>query len=215
MAGLERVKFLIVDDNYHMLNIISTVLRGFAAKDFMETTDPIEALSMLQNHRVDIVIADYNMQVLDGIDFIRLARNSPGSLNPYVPIIMLTAHTERRRVLSARDAGVTEFCSKPVTAAELARKINAVISAPRPFVKSKGYFGPCRRRKHDAYAGAERRVNGPGGSFETSSSPRDEASEAEAWATTAPNRPAPPAAAPAPASSEESEMESWNAMGAA
>ena len=61
MVGLERLKFLIIDDNYHMLNIISTVLRGFAAKDFIETTDPTEALKVLQSHRIDIVIVDYNM----------------------------------------------------------------------------------------------------------------------------------------------------------
>ncbi|MFO1014589.1 MAG: response regulator [Caulobacteraceae bacterium] len=209
MVGLERLKFLIIDDNYHMLNIISTVLRGFAAKDFIETTDPTEALKVLQSHRIDIVIVDYNMSVLDGVDFVRLARNSPESLNPYIPIIMLTAHTERRRVMSARDAGVTEFCAKPVTAAELARKINAVISSPRPFIKTASYFGPCRRRKKEAFKGPDRRVGGPKDA--APSGPRNEASEAAAWEDAVKG---PASGGSGPAQSEEDEMAAWGAMGA-
>jgi hypothetical protein len=73
---------------------------------------------------------------------------------------MLTAHSEKSRVEVARDAGVTEFCTKPVTAAEMVRKVASVIDRPRPFVRSESYFGPDRRRHDDPnYRGPERRAD--------------------------------------------------------
>ena len=75
-----------------------------------------------------------------------------------MPVIMLTACVERSRMERARDAGIAEFCAKPVTATELYRKGVAVIDAPRSFVGMDGYFGPDRRRRpDDDYPGAERR----------------------------------------------------------
>jgi DNA-binding NarL/FixJ family response regulator len=94
----------------------------------------------------------------DGIAFLRKLRHETESPSPYVPVIMLTAHSERARVEAARDAGVTEFCAKPVTAAEMIRKVAAVIDHPRHFVRSDSYFGPDRRRRADpSYRGPERR----------------------------------------------------------
>jgi len=83
---------------------------------------------------------------LDGVEFTRLVRNSPDSTNPYLPIIMMTGHSEKSRVVEARDAGVTEFVVKPITAKAILERMNAVIYKPRPFVKTDGYFGPDRRR---------------------------------------------------------------------
>ena len=62
-------------------------------------------------------------------------------------------------MLEARDAGVTEFCVKPITAIEIYRKMVEVIDHPRPFVRTKTYFGPDRRRQADpvTYNGPERR----------------------------------------------------------
>jgi DNA-binding NarL/FixJ family response regulator len=71
---------------------------------------------------------------------------------------MLTAYAERSKVEAARDAGVTEFCAKPVTATELYKKICVVINAPRSFIRTPIYFGPDRRRRNnDSYGGKERR----------------------------------------------------------
>ena len=71
---------------------------------------------------------------------------------------MLTAHSEKNRVEAARDAGASEFCAKPVTAAEMLRKVAAVIDRPRPFIRTESYFGPDRRRRDDPnFRGEERR----------------------------------------------------------
>ena len=157
-ATLEQVRFLIVDDNVHMLNIVKTLLRGFGAAHVLEAKSGQEALQRLRNDTVDIVILDYLMGEEDGVGFLRKLRNEKESPAPYVPVVMLTAHSERTRVEAARDAGVTEFCAKPITAAEMHRKIAMVIDHPRPFVRSDGYFGPDRRRRDDPrYDGPERR----------------------------------------------------------
>lgn len=87
-------------------------------------------------------------------------RTADDSPNPLVPIIMLSAYSERSRVTAARDAGVTEFCCKPITAKEMFSKIVAVINEPRPFIRTRTYFGPDRRRNDPdkaIYKGPERR----------------------------------------------------------
>jgi DNA-binding response OmpR family regulator len=73
---------------------------------------------------------------------------------------MLSAYSERSKVEAARDAGVTEFCCKPITAKEMFSKIAAVINEPRPFIRNRHYFGPDRRRNDPdktVYKGPERR----------------------------------------------------------
>jgi len=141
-----------------MLNIVKTILRGFGAVHVFEAKEPQEATYRLRNDAIDIVVLDYLMGDEDGVDFLRKLRHETNSPAPYVPVIMLTAHSEKARVEAARDAGVTEFCAKPVTAAEMIRKVAAVIDHPRHFVRSDTYFGPDRRRREDPlYKGAERR----------------------------------------------------------
>ena len=156
--NLERLRVLIVDDNHHMINIVKTILRGFGIKDYYEARDAVEAFDIVRCESIDFVIVDYQMEILDGTDFVRLVRTADDSPNPYIPIIMLTAYSERSKVEQARDSGVTEFCCKPVTATELYRKVASVINTPRPFVRTSVFFGPDRRRRDlDSYHGPERR----------------------------------------------------------
>lgn len=154
----ERLRVLIVDDNHHMINIVKTILRGFGIKHFFDARDAAEAFDVVRHDAIDLIVVDYHMDLLDGTDFIRLVRTADDSPNPFVPIVMLTAYSEKSKVLKARDAGVSEFCCKPVTANELYKKVAGVINKPRAFVRSPTYFGPDRRRKRNPnYSGAERR----------------------------------------------------------
>ena len=88
---MERLRVLIVDDNHHMINIVKTILRGFGIKDYYEARDAVEAFDMVRSESIDMVIVDYQMEILDGTDFVRLVRTADDSPNPYIPIIMLTA----------------------------------------------------------------------------------------------------------------------------
>lgn len=148
-AALEKLRFLLVDDNQHIRSIVSTILKGVGVRHIREAMDGAEGLQILRDWRTDIAIVDFKMSPLDGVQFTQLVRNAPDSVDPFLPIIMLTGFAERNRVFEARDAGVTEIVVKPVTARSLLDRINTVIFHPRPFIRSPDYFGPCRRRRND------------------------------------------------------------------
>jgi DNA-binding response OmpR family regulator len=88
---------------------------------------------------------------------VRLVRTGKDSPNPFVPIIMLTGHTEMHRVIEARDAGVHEFLAKPISAKGLYSRVKSIIERPRPFIRAGLYFGPDRRRRQIDWKGPERR----------------------------------------------------------
>jgi two-component system, chemotaxis family, chemotaxis protein CheY len=157
MSSLASLQVLLVDDNQHMRAITSAVLQSAGIPKVLEASDGAAALEMLRIYPVDLVIVDFNMFPLDGVEFTRLVRNSPDSVDPYLPIIMMTGHSEKSRVYEARDAGVTEFVVKPITARTVLSRIQSVIFKPRPYVKTDTYFGPDRRRTVSTDAKAPRR----------------------------------------------------------
>ncbi|GAA0600528.1 response regulator [Caenispirillum bisanense] len=159
MAGynLERLNFLCVDDNKHMRALVKTILHALGSKNVHEAADGADAFKELRHFPADIIICDWNMSPLDGLDFVRLVRTGKDSPNPFVPIIMLTGHTEMHRVIEARDAGVHEFLAKPISAKGLFSRIRSIIERPRPFIRAGLYFGPDRRRRQIDWKGAERR----------------------------------------------------------
>lgn len=158
MSALQSLQVLLVDDNPHMRTIIVAILNSAGIRRIREVSDGAEALKALRDTPIDLAIVDFNMFPLDGVAFTRMVRNSADSTNPYLPIIMMTGHSERARVQEARDAGVNEFMVKPITARGILERIQAVIFQPRAFVRSDEYFGPCRRRNSGRnYAGPYRR----------------------------------------------------------
>ncbi len=155
----ELLKILLVDDNHHMRILLSEILRAIGVSHIYEAGDGAEALQLLRREQIDIVMTDLEMSPLDGIDFVRLLRNSPDSPNPMIPVIMITGHSTMRRVGEARDVGVNEFLAKPITARGVIHRITLIVEHPRPFVRTGDYFGPDRRRRSDPnYTGPKRRA---------------------------------------------------------
>jgi two-component system, chemotaxis family, chemotaxis protein CheY len=156
----EQLNILLVDDNPHMRVMLGQILRAIGVRHVFEAGDGTEALQLMRERPIDIVITDLAMQPLDGLDFVRLLRNSPDSPNPMVPVIMVTGHSTKRRVADARDVGVNELLVKPITARGVIDRLTRVIDHPRPFVRTADYFGPDRRRKapDDDYQGPRRRA---------------------------------------------------------
>jgi CheY-like chemotaxis protein len=127
-------------------------------RDVTEAAHGGSGLEVLRQRRADLVLSDMAMSPMDGLEFTRRVRNDEQSPNPFVPIIMITGHTERHRVEAARDAGVTEFLAKPITAHNLFSRIAKIVEQPRAFVRCDSYFGPDRRRRQiEDYAGPWRR----------------------------------------------------------
>src|SRR5688572_12757328 len=156
-----RLRFLVIDDNAHMRRIVRTLLHGYGAREVYEAEDGASGLEAFTHHMPDIVITDWAMPIFDGLELMQMIRQPGANANPFAPIIMLTGHSEKKRVAAARDAGVTEFLAKPLSAKALYQRILNVVANPRPFIKTKTYFGPDRRRNTNTnYAGAERRKGG-------------------------------------------------------
>ncbi len=146
--SLGNVSVLVLDDNRHMRSLIQSILLALGVKHVRETADAPEAFKELQHFHADVIITDWRMEPLDGLDFVRLVRTAKDSPNPYVPIIMLTAYTEFQRVSEARDAGVNEFLAKPISAKTLYMRFASIIDNPRAFIRTKTFFGPDRRRQN-------------------------------------------------------------------
>ena len=163
MSGyrFDRLKILVVDDNQHMRKLVVTILQAFGAVQIFEAISGETAWTVLRNANPDVVILDWQMDGMTGLEFARQVRTSAQSPNPFLPIVMLTGHTHIDHVRMARDAGVNEFLAKPVSVKAIFTRLVSVIEHPRPFVRTKTYFGPCRRRRgNDEYRGPERRATG-------------------------------------------------------
>lgn len=146
-VDFNRLRFLIVDDNPYMRRILRTLLHGFGAREVHEAEDGASGLEAYSNHAPDLVILDWVMPIFDGVELTQMIRQPEVTANPFVPIILLTAHTGKHRVLAARDAGVTEVLAKPISAKALHERIVASISRPRKFIRTDTYFGPEPRRE--------------------------------------------------------------------
>jgi len=147
MAVLGTLHLLLVDDNANMRAIVSTMLKSLGVARVSEAETGQAALQILAETPVDIAIVDFRMEGMDGVAFTRWLRHSENSPSPYLPVIMMTGHSEHSRVTEARDSGVTEFLAKPVDIHSLIKRIEAVILRPRPFVRAGDFFGPDRRRQ--------------------------------------------------------------------
>jgi two-component system, chemotaxis family, chemotaxis protein CheY len=150
---------MIVDDNQYMRQLIGHMLRAFEVGLILHSTNARDAFEEIRQTRIDCLIVDWLMPGgMSGIEFVNLVRTSPKSPKPDIPLILCTGHTEKERVMEARDAGVSEVLTKPVSPRSLMHKLRLAIYRPRPFIISPAYTGPDRRRrKNIKYAGIERR----------------------------------------------------------
>ncbi len=142
---LDRLSFLVIDDNTYMRRIICSILHGAGIRNVYEAEDGVSGFESIENHKPDIVILDMVMPIFDGLEFLKLIR-TPTNPHAFIPVIVISSHLENDRIAAARNAGANEFLAKPVSAEQLLNRIINVIDNPRPYVNAPGYFGPCRRR---------------------------------------------------------------------
>src|ERR1700761_6527767 len=163
----DNLKALVVEDNAHMRVLLRSLLQALGIRSIHESSDGQSGFAELCARNPDIVLTDLSMAPTDGIHFTKQIRTGVNSPNKYVPIIMVTGHTERPRVEAARDAGVTEFIAKPITPQNLMLRLAEIVERPRPFVKCEAYFGPDRRRRKDEdFSGPWRRFDDRNGEVE-------------------------------------------------
>lgn len=147
-----------------MRRIIRDILQALGIEKIHEATNEVEALDVFKRESIDMVLTDWSPAV-DGIVLLHKMRDVEVSSNPYVPVIIISANTEPRHIIHARDRGVTEFLAKPIFAKLIYSRICSVIEHGRPFIRSSNFFGPDRRRRHLGPLKGERRnhanISGP------------------------------------------------------
>jgi DNA-binding response OmpR family regulator len=146
-ARLAITKVLVVDDEHYMRKVVRTLLMSIGVRTIYEAADGPAGLEIIRTKAPNVVIVDWQMPGLDGAGFVRMVRSPATFPFPDVPIIMLTGHGERSRVIEAMQIGVNEFLLKPVSSKALQDRMVAVLTRPRAVVKAGGYYGPAPRRK--------------------------------------------------------------------
>ena len=154
---LKSIRVLVVDNDQKILDLMKAVMDTFGFKKIVTAKDGNEALRCLRRDSYDLVITDWYMEGMNGLDFIHYLRTSPDSPDCFIPVIMITGKAERQDIEAARDVGVTEFLAKPFSVADLRERIIAVFERPREFVLSEDFVGPSRRRKNTPFEGKDRR----------------------------------------------------------
>lgn len=142
-----NISILVVDDNQAVLDLTGALLTNFNCRHIHAASDIDEAYNIFQTHDIDIVITDWQIPGGDGLALTKRIRTDETSVNPYVPILFMTAYGSGALVAKARDAGVTEFLSKPFAAEDLYNRLTHIIHSPRNFVMAEGFCGPDRRRR--------------------------------------------------------------------
>ncbi len=140
-----NLSVLIVDDDPYLRKIARSLLMSFAVGRVYEAGDGAQGLEMVHQFRPDILLTDWEMPMLNGAEMVRLIRNPKTSPYATVPIIVMTAHTQRHHIQSALQAGVNEIIVKPFSAKGLLQRMESVVLRPRPFVQLGSYFGPMPR----------------------------------------------------------------------
>lgn len=143
---LQNVSVLVVDDNPFMRKTVRNLLYNIGVKTAHEAGDGLAGIEAIRMFAPDIVVLDWEMPLLNGAELVRIVR-SPGVFPlPDIPIIMLSGHVERWRVMEATKLGVNEFLKKPVSGKALLDRIVSILMAPRAMVRLGDYYGPEPRR---------------------------------------------------------------------
>ena len=154
-----------------MQNLTSEMLKLFGVGDILRCDDANEAIDLLtitharksSRHidKIDIVLTDWLMPNGSGKDLVHWIRNHEAMDIRFLPIIVISGYTTEKLTHKTRDMGINELLVKPISGKLLASRICSVIDQPRPFIQTRDYFGPDRRRQDIGHSGSDRRSQEP------------------------------------------------------
>lgn len=159
-----RIAVLVVEDNDASRRLVIELLRATGFENVNFARDAEEAVEQMQGHNPDILLLDWNLPGMSGLDLVRQIRGAahkddPRFSNPEVPIVMLTARQRARDVTAARNAGVNAFVVKPFSTTSLLKAVCGSLTRKRRFVAEPAYTGPDRRRRRaETYPGLLQRA---------------------------------------------------------
>jgi len=157
--NFEGAVTMVIDDSPFALELTMRALNGFGLKTRHACASAVEAISILKENPVDLILVDSDMPGMTGFEFVRWLRRSKLEPNAFAPVIMTAAHVRQSQVAEARDCGANFLITKPFSSLTLLERIVWVSRDNRPFMEVGDYLGPDRRFKSEPYAGPERRAD--------------------------------------------------------
>ena len=119
-----NMKVLVVDDFATMRRIVKNILVQLGYKNIIEADDGTSALDILKKEKIDLIISDWNMPKMTGLDLLKTVRGDSGLAT--TPFIMVTAEAQQDNIIAAVKAKVSQYIVKPFTADTLAEKIQKI-----------------------------------------------------------------------------------------
>ncbi|MDR3434913.1 MAG: response regulator [Rouxiella aceris] len=120
-----NMNILIVDDYKTMLRIVESLLRQLGFSNIQKATDGSAALKLLREGAFGLVLSDWNMEPMTGLELLKQVRADAGLKD--TPLIMITAESKTENILAAKEAGVNNYIVKPFNAETLKQKLSAVV----------------------------------------------------------------------------------------
>ena len=158
VINLTSATTMVVDDSSFGLDLTCQALRGFGIRTSYTCQSAAEAMEILADRSIDLLVVDCEMPGVDGYELVRWLRRS-GQANALAPVIMTAAHLRRSKIAEARDCGANFVVTKPFSAATLLERIVWVARDMRPFLEVGDYFGPDRRFRELNPPAEERRAD--------------------------------------------------------
>ena len=122
----KSLKVLIVDDFASMRRIVKNTLKQIGFKNILEADDGTTALAMLKEQKIDVVLADWNMPKMSGLELLKTVRKDDTLKN--IPVLMVTAEAQKENVIEAIQAGVSNYIVKPFTPDSMKQKLEQTLA---------------------------------------------------------------------------------------
>lgn len=122
------MKILVVDDFSTMRRIIKNLLRDLGFNNTSEADDGLTALPMLKSGNYDLLVTDWNMPGMQGIDLLKAVRADDDEKLKSIPVLMVTAEQKKEQIVEAAQAGVNGYIVKPFTALILKEKLEKIFA---------------------------------------------------------------------------------------
>ncbi len=123
------IRVLVVDDMHAMRTILKALLKNMGIEQVIEASDGVAALEILRRNKIDIILSDWNMPRMTGIELLREVRQD--AMLKELPFVMISAEATGENIAQAIRLQVTQYLIKPITADQLEQKIGAIIRLAR------------------------------------------------------------------------------------
>jgi two-component system chemotaxis response regulator CheY len=156
-----KCRVLLLGGKKHGMNTLKSVLGIAGVTNIFHVEDSQRAMDLLTQENFDAVFCDAGTEPLSGKCFPAAARANTAVLNPLIPIFELHDRASLSDVARARDSGVTDIMTYPISPKTIFTKLGAALATPRPFIAAPNFFGPDRRAPRENFGGRDRRVREP------------------------------------------------------